>query len=153
MIRPGRLIVLDTTIVVHLARGRQIGKRIATDHDLLVRAERPIISIVSVGKILSLALKWRWGPKQTSVLQQLLRELLVLDLRRGEIAGHYARIDHFVERELKPAQRMGQNDMWIAATAVHLDAVLISADGDFRRLRDRFVELIEIDPLTGATRS
>lgn len=47
--------VLDTGILLALARGNELGKRIAQKYGLLQPGVRPIISIVSHGEIWALA--------------------------------------------------------------------------------------------------
>lgn len=45
------------------------------------------------------------------------------------------------------ARNMGKNDIWIAATASVLGAVLLTTDNDFDHLQDEFLQVdkIEID--------
>lgn len=47
------------------------------------------------------------------------------------IADHYARIKREVERKGTP---LDENDLWIAATAQTMGAILISSDEDFRKV-------------------
>lgn len=46
-------------------------------------------------------------------------------------ADHYARIKRTAERT---GTRLDENDLWIAATALALDAILVTRDSDFQRL-------------------
>jgi predicted nucleic acid-binding protein len=46
---------------------------------------------------------------------------------------------------------MGQNDLWVSATASAADAHLITTDRDFDHLDQKFIKLVRIDPTTGAT--
>jgi tRNA(fMet)-specific endonuclease VapC len=52
---------------------------------------------------------------------------------------------------MKPARPIGQNDIWIAATATSLDAWLMTTDNDFDHLSPKFLKKISIDPKTGKT--
>src|SRR6516165_19311 len=52
-------------------------------------------------------------------------------------ADHYARLRG--EAETK-GLRLDDNDLWIAATTIVLDAVLVTRDCDFRRVRGLLVE-------------
>lgn len=131
MIETGRLVVLDTNILVLLIRGAAVGQRIADDHGLLERRERPLISIVTVGEIHAFAMKLGWGEAKRNRLDGLVRQLVIVGLKQGDITRRYAEIDHYCERESKPARPMGQNDLWIAATASDVDAVLLTTDSDF----------------------
>jgi predicted nucleic acid-binding protein len=55
-----------------------------------------------------------------------------------ERAGdHYGRVKREAEVSGLP---MDENDLWIAATALAFDAVLVSRDSDFRRVRGLIVE-------------
>ena len=42
---------------------------------------------------------------------------------------------------------MGKNDLWIAATASVLKAILFTTDRDFDHLDGEFLEVIYIDPV------
>lgn len=52
-------------------------------------------------------------------------------------AEAYARIKQEVEQKGMP---LDENDLWIAATAQALGAVLVTSDSDFRRIRGLPVE-------------
>lgn len=47
------------------------------------------------------------------------------------IADVYARIKLATQRQ---GTTVDENDLWIAATALHLGAVLVTADSDFQRV-------------------
>jgi tRNA(fMet)-specific endonuclease VapC len=144
-------VLLDSNVLVNLVRGNSIGQRIASDHQLLERSERPLISIVTVGELRALAAKLGWGAAKQRQLDELLAELVVVNLNQGDIIKHYAEIDHYSDKVVKPARRMGQNDLWIAATTAATDAYLLTADRDFDHLSPRFIKLVRIDRDTGAT--
>lgn len=146
-----RFVVLDTNILVHLVRADTVGSRVAKDHGLLDRAERPIISIVTVGELHALSIKWAWGHTKRDRLVELVRQLVVVELGQGRIVARYAEIDNFCEKTLKPARPMGQNDLWIAATTSVVDGVLFTTDADFEHLKGQFLQLVRVDAKTGAT--
>jgi len=52
---------------------------------------------------------------------------------------------------MKPARPMGQNDIWIAATAATLGAWLMTTDEDFEHLHPKYIQRISIDAKTGET--
>ena len=54
-----------------------------------------------------------------------------------EVADAYARIKLDAERAGGP---LDDNDLWIAATALSLDAVVVTADTDFQRVRGLRIE-------------
>jgi predicted nucleic acid-binding protein len=55
------LILLVTNILVHLVRGNEFGRSVNQSYGLADRKERPLISVVTVGEMLSLAKKLTWG--------------------------------------------------------------------------------------------
>jgi tRNA(fMet)-specific endonuclease VapC len=144
------LVQLDTNILVHLVRGSTVGQRVDDELGLSERSERPLISIVTVGELTSLAAKFGWGSAKRSALDGLVRQLVIVQLHQGDIVERYAEIDHFSEREMRPARPMGQNDMWIAATASAFGATLITTDSDFDHLSPRFVTRVRVDARSGA---
>lgn len=146
----GSLILLDTNILVHLVRGSVVGRRVDDELSLSSRPERPLISIITVGELFALARKLNWAAAKQARLGHLLRQLVIVHPHQGEILQRYADIDHFCEREMKPARPMGQNDMWIAATASVSGATLITTDADFDHLSRRFLSRVRVDARTGA---
>ena len=48
-----------------------------------------------------------------------------------EAADHYASMKKYAEQHGTP---LSENDLWIAATAMVLDAILVTADSDFQRI-------------------
>ena len=48
-----------------------------------------------------------------------------------ETGDHYARLKREAEKQGTP---LDENDLWIAATAMALDAILVTADSDFQRI-------------------
>lgn len=149
MIPSGSLVLLDTNILVHLVRQNGVGVQVEADHGLASRPDRPLISFVTMAEMHALALKFGWGPRRQANLRALLEHLVVVHIHQGDILEHYASIDHHSEKVVKPARRMGQNDMWIAATAAALSAVLVTTDGDFDHLVPGFFQCVKVDARTG----
>ena len=50
-----------------------------------------------------------------------------------EAADHYATMKKYAEQHGTP---LSENDLWIAATAMALDAILVTADSDFQRIAE-----------------
>lgn len=151
MIPAGSLVLLDTNVLVHLIRQNTIGRRIEAEHGLAGRPERPLVSFVTLGEARALALKLGWGVKRTRRLDDLLSQLVVVNINQGDILDHYATLDHHSEKISRPARRMGKNDLWIAATASALSAVLVTTDGDFDHLAPAFFHRVKVDSATGAS--
>lgn len=150
MISPDDPVLLDTNVLVELIRNRDAGRRINNELALGERPERPVICVVTVGELRAAALKFGWGPKKRAALDELVRQLVVIDIRADAVLTRYAEINQYSEREVKPARPLGQNDMWIAACAATYDAVLVTSDNDFDHLTPRFIERIKVDAHTGA---
>lgn len=131
MIPDGDLVLLDTNVFVHLIRGNELGDRIDREYQLRARTERPLVSIVTVGELRSLAKKWSWGQGKVARLMDLVRQCVVVDIGSEPILHWYAEIDHMSESQGRP---MGKNDVWIAATAAAAGAWLLSGDRDFEHL-------------------
>lgn len=142
--------ILDTNILVHLIRR-------AAFKDFLIKRYNQvlpdnIISVVSQGEILSLSLQLNWGIIKQQRVLQLLNDIIIYPIRNKEILQAYAQIDAYSQGKLlhQPlpdglsARNMGKNDLWIAATAHVLDAVLITTDKDFDHLDGQFIQLDRI---------
>lgn len=149
MISADDLVLLDTNVLVQLIRANQAGKRIDEQLELSARAERPLISVVTVGELKALALKLGWGDRKQAQLSNLVRQLVIVDIRDETVIQRYAEIVHYSEREVKPARPLGQNDMWIAACAAVYEAHLVTADLDFDHLSPRFIQRTRVNSHTG----
>jgi predicted nucleic acid-binding protein len=145
VIPPTALLLLDTNVLVHLVRGDDVGIRIADQYKLRERVEKPLISIITVGEMKALTMKLGWGEKKREILDKLLQELVIVHLNQGNIIEKYSEIDYYSEKMVKPAHPMGQNDMWIAATASALDAYLLTTDNDFDHLVPDYLNRIKIE--------
>jgi tRNA(fMet)-specific endonuclease VapC len=122
------LLLLDTNVVLHLLRGNELGVRVDSLFDLRHRADRPLISVVTVGECLALARRWGWGEAKRAALEQLLRELVVVDIQSRDVLERFAELHSWVRAN---GRALGDNDLWIAATAAVTHAHLITTDADF----------------------
>lgn len=144
------LVLLDTNLLVRIVRNDAVGQRVLADQGLLTRPDRPLISVVTLGEIESLAEKLGWQSSKRVRLRKLLQELVVVQLGQGSIVAKYAQIDHYCEKVRKPARPMAQNDLWISATASATGATLFTTDSDFDHLHPVYVDLRRFDAHTGA---
>lgn len=142
MIPPQRLILLDTSVLVHLIRGTGFGKKVKEDYHLDARPERPVISVITWGEILALAKGWGWGEAKVRQMEDLIRELVIVDINNAATVRLYAEISSYLWRTGKQIQ---QNDMWVAASVAATDAYLLTTDKDFVRLKGRFIDVDCID--------
>jgi predicted nucleic acid-binding protein len=129
------LLLLDTNVVLHVARGKATGEALDRAFGLRARSDRPLISIITVGELLSFARQRGWGSAKVDRLKALVEELVVVDVRSQSIMDRYAEIDTFM---VKHGHRAGDNDVWIGATASAAGAVLLTTDKDFDPMHDRF---------------
>ena len=125
------LVLFDTSILVHVLRGSAVGKRAYDDAEQISGSERPLISVVTVGEMHSLAKQLSWGQKKIEALDVLLRNLVIVDINNAPIISRYADIDVW---SMNRGRKMGKNDLWIAATASVTGATLMTLDGDFDHL-------------------
>ncbi len=108
-----------------------------------------IISIVSVGEIYSLAAKNKWAQTKLKIVEKLLDDLIIVEVRFRDLIEMYVQIDTFSnkssdQKELKgSAIKMGKNDLWIAATAAITQIKLLTPDNDFDHLDGAFFEVIK----------
>lgn len=150
MIPAGDLVILDTNILIHLLRSDSCGTEIERQFSLTSRISRPLISLMTRGEILAFAKKCNWGDRKLTSLDALLQHLVIVNPQQGSIVQTYASIDHYSEKVCKPARPLGQNDMWIAATAAETKAWLLTTDGDFDHLTPNFIRRIKCDSHTGS---
>jgi len=135
--------LLDTNILVHLIRKSPLGLWIATKYGLWDPPAIPLISVVTEGEIRSLALQFGWGPVKRVAIGEMVSYFLPVSPDYPGLCDAYARIDDFSRRNGMP---MGENDVWIAATAHVMRSPLLTTDKDFAHLDPRFLTHDYIDP-------
>jgi tRNA(fMet)-specific endonuclease VapC len=140
------LILLDTSVVIHLVRGSTAGKAMDKAYGISTRDERPLISIVSLGEARAFASRRGWGDGKQENLVKLFRELVVVDIRSDDVLRKYAEIDAWAKDN---GWALSDNDTWIAATAAATGAVLLTNDKDFYPLGDNgLITRIYVAPTT-----
>jgi predicted nucleic acid-binding protein len=146
------LLVLDTNILLHLVRGKQTA---LTINDYLQQQEdiQTIISVVSIAEAESVVKQvGNWGNEKIKKLHQLFQQLTIVDIEAGnsDLLESYVNIDAFSQGKIpapngqmlnNSSRNMGKNDLWIAATAHALNAVLLTTDNDFDHLNNIFFEV------------
>lgn len=137
--------LLDTGILLHLVRGSALARGLDARYALRTSPSAPLISIVSVGELNSLARQLGWGEVRWLRLRVLLQQFQVIPLEAAGIVDAYGEIDHF---SISAGRTMGKNDLWIAATAHVTGARLLTMDRDFDHLDPRFLTRDYIDPQT-----
>ena len=142
MIALDRQIVLDTWVLVHLCRDKAIGRAVSRRYQLGQRAATPVISIVTVGEMYSFARRADWGDRKVAMLDELLRNLVVVDISVPSVLSGYADISTWLHRH---GRKVGHNDRWIAATAKALNATVLTGDADFDPLHPEIITVERID--------
>lgn len=137
-IRPNQLIILDTNILVHWVRLDRTGEHLQQHYHLDLRLERPLFSTITEGEIRGLAKCWNWGESKLDKVEEILNELVRLEAGLPEIVAAYARLYFEDQRQ---GQNTKQNDLWIAASAVAADAVLLTCDRDFEWMSPGLVQV------------
>jgi tRNA(fMet)-specific endonuclease VapC len=148
------LYLLDTSVLLALVRGNELGKFIRTTFALENPSVRALISIVSHGEIWALAERHGWQPKKREVLERMLESLVTIDLNASETVKAYVEIDKLNQAARKGARQLSNNDMWIAATAKASQASLLTTDQDFLHLHPHYLFVEYVDSgskLAGAT--
>ena len=123
MQRASEMLLLDTSALIGLERElaqRKVGRIRAYLGEHL--GDGLACSTVTVGELAS-------GEDET-VVRVFLRHLRKLPLSEA-IAYRAGQLDKDL---MSKGQRLGENDNWIAATALHYSATLVYADGDFDRV-------------------
>lgn len=117
------MLLLDTSALIgleHELAQRKVGRvRVYLGKHL---GEALACSTITVGELAS-------GESETAV-RVLLRHLRKLPISEA-IAYRAGRLDKDLTSK---GLRLGENDNWIAATALHYSATLVYADGDFDRV-------------------
>jgi len=143
--------LLDTNILLIYLRDNDKSARIDQQFDPLGTDNIPIISVVTIGEIRSLAIRNRWGIRRMQRLDELLNQLVVADIYVEEVIQLYAEIDAYSQGLLpgrplgNTSRNMSKNDLWIAATAAAANLLLLTNDKDFRHLKGVFLDLAEVE--------
>lgn len=141
-----RRYLLDTGILIHYARQSPVYQFIEQTEKLTQQDCIPLVSVVTIGEILSFGIQHNWGESKLKAVKNWLTKLVILDINSIDsiLLEAYAEIDSFSKNKLthKPLGRsitMGKNDLWIAATAKAANATLLTIDGDFDHLNGLYI--------------
>ena len=137
---------LDTNIILALLRDNPLGRAVDRAYSLSSSLNRNLVSVVSVGELLSLAVKLGWGHAKREQLESALQELVWIDVNDRLVLDSCAVIDSFSETN---GRKMGKNDIWIAAAAAVTGSILLTTDRDFDHLKGKHIQRVWIDPNTG----
>ncbi|MBK8562308.1 MAG: PIN domain-containing protein [Saprospiraceae bacterium] len=142
--------LLDTNILLIYLRDNATRQWIDQNIAPVSQGNIPVVSVVSVGEIRSIALRNNWGKKKQQQLEELLNQLVIADINAEDVIEKYAEIDAFSQGKLKgkplgtSSRNMGKNDLWIAATAAVTNARLLTTDADFEHLDGQYLEVVRV---------
>ena len=132
------VLVLDTSVLVDVARHNRSGQAILSKYSLRSRVDRPLISVITTGELLAIARSRAWNDAQTTALAGLLAEFVQLEIT-PEVVDAYADLVTLCRSQ---NHTMGQqNDMWIAAATRAAGGVLLTGDTDFQWLNPQFIRV------------
>ena len=143
----GSAYLLDTGIVLLATRESAAAKVIDAQFGLSTSNFRPAICEVSVGELLAFANANHWGEKRKAMLMDRLKNSLIVPISHPGVHQRWAD----TQTRLQGAGvSVGQNDIWISATASVTGLTVLSADKDFARLRALgLVQATVVDPKSG----
>ena len=100
--------VLDTGVLLLLARGKALGTSIAGRYGLLNPGVRPLVSVVSHGELWALARRNHWGDKRLSfVRQDVLGSVVTVELSQPVIDA-YVELDYASFKHPEGARTMAR---------------------------------------------
>lgn len=144
-------VVLDTNILIHINRGNAIANQVK---EFVGKLEEPqlFITVVNIAEAESLVVQWNWKQETAKRLRENIEKFVCIDIEQSnnELLDAYVSIDNYSKRKAKSpkgellpqsAKPMKKNDLWVAAIAHALDAILLTTDGDFDHLDQVYFEL------------
>jgi len=146
--------VLDTGILLGYIRGASYASYVEKRFAVSAPPNIALISVITIGEIYSLSLQFNWGEVKKRKLKEVMQKIPWADINSSQIFERYAEIDaysqgkHPLKRPPPPsmtARNMGKNDVWIAATASVINALLLTTDHDFDHLDGVFLKVEYID--------
>jgi predicted nucleic acid-binding protein len=131
--------------VLNLVRGKELGTRIDREFGLTRSMRLNTVSIVTHGELRVLADRHEWGAEKRSVLVLALDNLVTVNIESQALVDAYVQVERTCRSAIGGSRILGQNDMWIAATALLSGLPLITPDKDFLPLHERLITVHWID--------
>jgi len=151
--------LLDTNMLVGFTRGAEWAHAAHLEYKLGDSSTMVYTSVICRAEMYALAEKFGWGEKKRQKLVEVLNDFPATDIHQESVLKAYAVIDTWTHGKPptvpgfppppKPAVCMGQNDLWIAATAHVTGATLMTTDRDFDHLHESFLQRIYIEQKKG----
>jgi tRNA(fMet)-specific endonuclease VapC len=137
--------LLDTSVLLNLIRGQHLAESIDRAFGLRAAFYRHTVSIVTHAELQVMAQRNRWGDKKLTALTSALDELVTINVDSNAIVEAYVLVQDGCRNAIGGERKMGQNDMWIAATALYTGLPLITTDKDFNHL-GQLIQIHWVDP-------
>lgn len=123
--------LLDTSVVLHATRGKSpVPAAIDAQFGLSASHFRPAICEVTKAELL--AFSSGWGEKRRALLSAQIDKTLVIPISHHGIHQRWADMSSALRAA---GLTVGQNDIWIAATASVAGMTLLTTDKDFLMVR------------------
>jgi tRNA(fMet)-specific endonuclease VapC len=74
------LYILDTGILLGYIRAAGYAEYIEAEYSVSEPPNIPVISVVTIGEILSLAIQFKWGSKKKQIMRDLLSKFASIDI-------------------------------------------------------------------------
>jgi tRNA(fMet)-specific endonuclease VapC len=113
------IVLVDTDVFSFLTKGHTLG---AQYYDKHLKSRKMALSFVTVGELLTWAKHRGWGPAKTTKLEQSIARAGVIPYDMA-LCQTYAELNAQI---LKAGKPIGDNDLWIAATAIRHSIPLVS---------------------------
>ena len=89
------LYILDTGILLGYIRTAEYAEYVEAKYSVSAPPNIPVISVVTIGEILSLAIQFRWGSRKKQIMSDLLSKFASIDINDEAILDKYAEIDAY----------------------------------------------------------
>ena len=142
--------LLDTSVVLLATRANSpVPGAIEAQFGLGASRFRPAICEVTVAELL--AFSSNWGEKRKALLKTEIEKTLIIAIARSGVHQRWAEMSS----KLRAAGlTIGQNDIWIAATASVAGMTLLTTDKDFLQVRRvAALDMCLLDNKTGIVQS
>ena len=124
-----KLLVVDTDVASYIFKWHPL----ASQYVELLRGNDPIISFMTLAEMRFGALEARWGLRRRNLLERYLVDFPVC-YPDQKLCTLWAEVKHESNRKGTP---ISSQDAWIAATALYLDAPLVTNNSkDYAHLRN-----------------
>jgi tRNA(fMet)-specific endonuclease VapC len=119
--------LLDTSVVLHATRANSpVPGVIDAQFGLSTSRFRPAICEVTVAELL--AFSSNWGERRKALLNTQIEKTLIIPIAHPGVHQRWAEISSALR---SAGLTVGQNDIWIAATASVAEMTLLTPDKDY----------------------